>query len=170
METCTNAVFSFAEFLKNSIQHQVLMETSFTVDLMDAWKWKQIHFFHTPPSLTSCPPVLLLSSGFIGYLPNIKEMVADWTGEDDDSDQLFFTKIYIDAAKRVRRVVFCLSLLNSSSLLTCVYVQNCFHVHNFFFTALSSSSTAFSAAHWNSKVSTDVILSHINQTHLKMAL
>lgn len=64
------------------------------------------NFFHTPPSLTSRPLVLLLSPGFIGYLPNIKEMVADWTGEDDDSDQLFFTKIYIDAAKRVRRVVF----------------------------------------------------------------
>ncbi|XP_041801818.1 procollagen-lysine,2-oxoglutarate 5-dioxygenase 1 isoform X1 [Chelmon rostratus] len=40
------------------------------------------------------------SGGFIGYLPNIKEMVADWTGEDNDSDQLFFTKIYIDPAKR----------------------------------------------------------------------
>ncbi|XP_042347462.1 procollagen-lysine,2-oxoglutarate 5-dioxygenase 1 isoform X2 [Plectropomus leopardus] len=40
------------------------------------------------------------SGGFIGYLPNIKEMVADWTGEDSDSDQLFFTKIYIDPVKR----------------------------------------------------------------------
>ncbi|CAF94612.1 unnamed protein product, partial [Tetraodon nigroviridis] len=40
------------------------------------------------------------SGGFIGYLANIKELVADWTGEDDDSDQLFFTRIYIDAAKR----------------------------------------------------------------------
>lgn len=40
------------------------------------------------------------SGGFIGYLPNMKELVADWSGEDDDSDQLFFTKIYIDAAKR----------------------------------------------------------------------
>ncbi|XP_020486042.1 procollagen-lysine,2-oxoglutarate 5-dioxygenase 1 isoform X3 [Labrus bergylta] len=40
------------------------------------------------------------SGGFIGYLPNIKEMVSDWTGKDDDSDQLFFTKIYIDPAKR----------------------------------------------------------------------
>uniref|UniRef100_A0A3Q3JRQ0 Procollagen-lysine,2-oxoglutarate 5-dioxygenase 1 n=1 Tax=Monopterus albus TaxID=43700 RepID=A0A3Q3JRQ0_MONAL len=40
------------------------------------------------------------SGGFIGYVPNIKELVSDWTGEDDDSDQLFFTKIYIDPAKR----------------------------------------------------------------------
>ncbi|XP_041702016.2 procollagen-lysine,2-oxoglutarate 5-dioxygenase 1 isoform X2 [Coregonus clupeaformis] len=40
------------------------------------------------------------SGGFIGYVPNLKEMVADWTGEDDDSDQLFFTKIYINPEKR----------------------------------------------------------------------
>ncbi|CAL8323614.1 unnamed protein product [Merluccius merluccius] len=40
------------------------------------------------------------SGGFIGYLPKVKEMVADWTGEDDDSDQLFFTNIYINPEKR----------------------------------------------------------------------
>uniref|UniRef100_UPI003AAACAC3 procollagen-lysine,2-oxoglutarate 5-dioxygenase 1-like n=1 Tax=Centroberyx gerrardi TaxID=166262 RepID=UPI003AAACAC3 len=40
------------------------------------------------------------SGGFIGYLPNIKEMVADWTGENNDSDQLFFTKTYINPEKR----------------------------------------------------------------------
>lgn len=40
------------------------------------------------------------SGGFIGYLPNIREMVSDWLGEDNDSDQLFFTKIYIDPAKK----------------------------------------------------------------------
>ncbi|XP_034447295.1 procollagen-lysine,2-oxoglutarate 5-dioxygenase 1 isoform X1 [Hippoglossus hippoglossus] len=41
------------------------------------------------------------SGGFIGYLPNIRELLSDWTGEDDESDQLFFTKIYIDPAKKV---------------------------------------------------------------------
>lgn len=46
--------------------------------------------------------VYVLMSGFIGYLANLKEMLADWSGDDDDSDQLFFTRIYIDAAKRVR--------------------------------------------------------------------
>lgn len=40
------------------------------------------------------------SGGFIGYTPSIKEMVSNWTGGDSDSDQLFFTKIYIDPAKR----------------------------------------------------------------------
>ncbi|KAM9343000.1 procollagen-lysine,2-oxoglutarate 5-dioxygenase 1 isoform 1-T1 [Pholidichthys leucotaenia] len=40
------------------------------------------------------------SGGFIGYLPNIKQLVATWTGEDNESDQLFFTKLYIDPAQR----------------------------------------------------------------------
>ncbi|XP_029304955.1 LOW QUALITY PROTEIN: procollagen-lysine,2-oxoglutarate 5-dioxygenase 1 [Cottoperca gobio] len=40
------------------------------------------------------------SGGFIGSLPNIRDMVADWAGEDNDSDQLFFTNIYIDSVKR----------------------------------------------------------------------
>ncbi|XP_067383244.1 procollagen-lysine,2-oxoglutarate 5-dioxygenase 1 isoform X2 [Channa argus] len=40
------------------------------------------------------------SGGFIGYLPNIKDMVSAWTGKDNESDQLFFTKIYIDPEKR----------------------------------------------------------------------
>ncbi|XP_044068765.1 procollagen-lysine,2-oxoglutarate 5-dioxygenase 1 isoform X2 [Siniperca chuatsi] len=40
------------------------------------------------------------SGAFIGYLPNVRAMVADWSGEDGDSDQLFFTKMYIDPAKR----------------------------------------------------------------------
>ncbi|XP_028266403.1 procollagen-lysine,2-oxoglutarate 5-dioxygenase 1 [Parambassis ranga] len=40
------------------------------------------------------------SGGFVGYLPNIKKMVANWTGQDNESDQLFYTKIYIDPAKR----------------------------------------------------------------------
>lgn len=62
---------------------------------------------------------LFLSSGFIGYVPNIREMVSDWTGEDDESDQLFFTKIYIDPAKRVsadtRRCSLHESVLNKYS-------------------------------------------------------
>ncbi|XP_069382288.1 procollagen-lysine,2-oxoglutarate 5-dioxygenase 1 isoform X2 [Paralichthys olivaceus] len=40
------------------------------------------------------------SGGFIGYLPNIRELLSEWTGEDNESDQLFFTKIYIDPAKK----------------------------------------------------------------------
>lgn len=37
----------------------------------------------------------------MGYAPNLKQMVSDWSGEDDDSDQLFYTKIYINPEKRV---------------------------------------------------------------------
>ncbi|XP_032420465.1 procollagen-lysine,2-oxoglutarate 5-dioxygenase 1 [Xiphophorus hellerii] len=40
------------------------------------------------------------SGGFMGYLPNIREVVANWTGADSDSDQLFFTKVYVDPARR----------------------------------------------------------------------
>ncbi|CAN9515948.1 unnamed protein product [Ophioblennius macclurei] len=40
------------------------------------------------------------SGGFMGFLPNIKEMISNWTGGDHESDQLFFTKIYTDPAKR----------------------------------------------------------------------
>lgn len=51
--------------------------------------------------LPSEPSLLCFLSGFMGYLENIKALVADWSGGDDDSDQLFFTRAYIDAAKRV---------------------------------------------------------------------
>ncbi|KAJ8371197.1 hypothetical protein SKAU_G00112250 [Synaphobranchus kaupii] len=40
------------------------------------------------------------SGGFVGYVSNLKEMVADWAGKDNESDQLFYTKIYIDPEKR----------------------------------------------------------------------
>lgn len=40
------------------------------------------------------------AGGFIGYASNIKEMLSDWSGADNDSDQLFYTKIYINPDKR----------------------------------------------------------------------
>uniref|UniRef100_A0AAR2J6W4 Procollagen-lysine,2-oxoglutarate 5-dioxygenase 1 n=1 Tax=Pygocentrus nattereri TaxID=42514 RepID=A0AAR2J6W4_PYGNA len=40
------------------------------------------------------------AGGFIGYVPNLKKMVSDWSGEDNDSDQLFYTKLYINPEKR----------------------------------------------------------------------
>ncbi|KAM9475695.1 procollagen-lysine,2-oxoglutarate 5-dioxygenase 1 [Clarias gariepinus] len=40
------------------------------------------------------------AGGFIGYALNLKQMVSDWSGQDDDSDQLFYTKIYINQEKR----------------------------------------------------------------------
>nr|XP_054503682.1 procollagen-lysine,2-oxoglutarate 5-dioxygenase 1 [Agelaius phoeniceus] len=40
------------------------------------------------------------SGGFIGYAPNLKKLVEEWKGEDDDSDQLFYTRIFLDPEKR----------------------------------------------------------------------
>lgn len=42
------------------------------------------------------------SPGFIGYAPNLSKLVAEWEGQDSDSDQLFYTKIFLDPEKRVR--------------------------------------------------------------------
>ncbi|OXB77322.1 UNVERIFIED_CONTAM: hypothetical protein H355_002314 [Colinus virginianus] len=40
------------------------------------------------------------SGGFIGYAPNLKKLVEGWKGQDDDSDQLFYTNIFLDPEKR----------------------------------------------------------------------
>ncbi|XP_039329429.1 procollagen-lysine,2-oxoglutarate 5-dioxygenase 1 [Saimiri boliviensis] len=40
------------------------------------------------------------SGGFIGYAPNLSKLVAEWDGQDSDSDQLFYTKIFLDPDKR----------------------------------------------------------------------
>ncbi|KAK1157360.1 procollagen-lysine,2-oxoglutarate 5-dioxygenase 1-like isoform X2 [Acipenser oxyrinchus oxyrinchus] len=40
------------------------------------------------------------SGGFIGYAPSLKKMVADWDGKDGDSDQLFYTQLYLNPEKR----------------------------------------------------------------------
>uniref|UniRef100_A0A7M4F920 Procollagen-lysine,2-oxoglutarate 5-dioxygenase 1 n=1 Tax=Crocodylus porosus TaxID=8502 RepID=A0A7M4F920_CROPO len=42
------------------------------------------------------------SGGFIGYAPNLNKLVEDWKGQDNDSDQLFYTNIFLDPEKRVR--------------------------------------------------------------------
>nr|XP_006127968.1 procollagen-lysine,2-oxoglutarate 5-dioxygenase 1 [Pelodiscus sinensis] len=40
------------------------------------------------------------SGGFIGYAPNLNKLVEDWKGLDSDSDQLFYTNIFLDPEKR----------------------------------------------------------------------
>ncbi|XP_044146142.1 procollagen-lysine,2-oxoglutarate 5-dioxygenase 2 isoform X2 [Bufo gargarizans] len=42
----------------------------------------------------------LNSGGFIGYLSNVKKIVQQWTLQDNDDDQLFYTKIYINQLQR----------------------------------------------------------------------
>lgn len=46
--------------------------------------------------------VRMRTPGFIGYAPNLSKLVAEWKGQDSDSDQLFYTKIFLDPEKRVR--------------------------------------------------------------------
>ncbi|XP_028597444.2 procollagen-lysine,2-oxoglutarate 5-dioxygenase 1 isoform X2 [Podarcis muralis] len=40
------------------------------------------------------------SGGFIGYASHLYKLVADWEGLDSDSDQLFYTKVFLDPEKR----------------------------------------------------------------------
>ncbi|KAL7990893.1 hypothetical protein Chor_014323 [Crotalus horridus] len=42
----------------------------------------------------------LNAGGFIGYYPNVNDIVQQWDLQDSDDDQLFYTKIYIDPLKR----------------------------------------------------------------------
>lgn len=44
---------------------------------------------------------LLIPTGFIGYAPNLMKLVEEWKGQDDDSDQLFYTNVFLDPEKRV---------------------------------------------------------------------
>lgn len=45
---------------------------------------------------TSPPP-----AGFIGFAPTIHRVVRQWKYEDDDDDQLFYTRLYLDPGLRV---------------------------------------------------------------------
>uniref|UniRef100_A0A9L9PXC2 Procollagen-lysine,2-oxoglutarate 5-dioxygenase 2 n=1 Tax=Homo sapiens TaxID=9606 RepID=A0A9L9PXC2_HUMAN len=42
----------------------------------------------------------LNSGGFIGYAPYVNRIVQQWNLQDNDDDQLFYTKVYIDPLKR----------------------------------------------------------------------
>lgn len=61
-------------------------------------------------SITKCPvlnPILILwlcdfPAGIIGYAPYLKRLVSQWNLHDNDDDQLFYTKIYLDPLQRVR--------------------------------------------------------------------
>uniref|UniRef100_A0A6Q2ZA77 procollagen-lysine 5-dioxygenase n=1 Tax=Esox lucius TaxID=8010 RepID=A0A6Q2ZA77_ESOLU len=53
------------------------------------------------------PPVhtgkrYLNSGGFIGFAPEVSAIVQQWKQKDNDDDQLFYTKIYLDKAQRVK--------------------------------------------------------------------
>lgn len=53
------------------------------------------------------PPVhngkrYLNSGGFIGYAPDLYNIVKQWKLKDNDDDQLFYTRIYLDKAQRTK--------------------------------------------------------------------
>lgn len=39
--------------------------------------------------------------GFIGFAPELSTIVQQWKYKDNDDDQLFYTKIYLDKTQRV---------------------------------------------------------------------
>lgn len=43
----------------------------------------------------------VVSSGFIGFAADLSAIVQQWTLKDDDDDQLFYTRIYLDRNQRV---------------------------------------------------------------------
>lgn len=44
---------------------------------------------------------LFILTGIIGYAPYIQRIVSQWNLHDNDDDQLFYTKIYVDPLQRV---------------------------------------------------------------------
>ncbi|XP_034020441.1 multifunctional procollagen lysine hydroxylase and glycosyltransferase LH3 [Thalassophryne amazonica] len=44
----------------------------------------------------------LNSGGFIGFAPDLSALVQQWKYKDDDDDQLFYTRIYLDKAQRTK--------------------------------------------------------------------
>lgn len=40
-------------------------------------------------------------AGFIGFAPTIHKVVRQWKYKDDDDDQLFYTRLYLDPGLRV---------------------------------------------------------------------
>uniref|UniRef100_A0A4W6BTY2 procollagen-lysine 5-dioxygenase n=1 Tax=Lates calcarifer TaxID=8187 RepID=A0A4W6BTY2_LATCA len=44
----------------------------------------------------------LNSGGFIGFAPDLSAMVQQWKYKDNDDDQLFYTKIYLDKTQRTK--------------------------------------------------------------------
>uniref|UniRef100_A0A8C2E9H7 procollagen-lysine 5-dioxygenase n=1 Tax=Cyprinus carpio TaxID=7962 RepID=A0A8C2E9H7_CYPCA len=64
----------------------------------------------------------LNSGGFIGYAPEVYAIVKQWKYKDDDDDQLFYTRIYLDKEQRV--CVFVELLTHNEALrssLLCLY-------------------------------------------------
>lgn len=53
---------------------------------------------HIREPVTDTP---LFPAGFIGFAPTIHRIVRQWKYKDDDDDQLFYTRLYLDPGLRV---------------------------------------------------------------------
>lgn len=42
----------------------------------------------------------------MGYAPSINRLVSQWSLHDNDDDQLFYTKVYLDPLQRVSLLAF----------------------------------------------------------------
>ena len=51
-----------------------------------------------------CLEHLISSTGIVGYAPYINRLVKQWDLHDNDDDQLFYTKLYVDPHQRVRGI------------------------------------------------------------------
>jgi len=64
----------------------------------------QMHIYQ----LFSCREMLTVCvcvrarSGFIGFAPDLSTIVQQWKFKDNDDDQLFYTRIYLDKNQRVK--------------------------------------------------------------------
>lgn len=47
------------------------------------------------------PDIVVCPAGIIGYAPYLKRLVSQWDLHDNDDDQLFYTKVYLDPLQRV---------------------------------------------------------------------
>ncbi|XP_053492740.1 procollagen-lysine,2-oxoglutarate 5-dioxygenase 2 [Ictalurus furcatus] len=61
--------------------------------------WPDAHLAEKYPHVRSGKR-FLNSGGFIGYAPYITKIVKQWQLHDNDDDQLFYTKIYVDPLQR----------------------------------------------------------------------
>lgn len=72
----------------------------------------------------------VVSSGFIGFAADLSAIVQQWTLKDDDDDQLFYTRIYLDRNQRVTQTPpHCTGHAHpASASLTPLFFQNKFNI------------------------------------------
>ncbi|KAI1235846.1 hypothetical protein IHE44_0001937 [Lamprotornis superbus] len=63
--------------------------------LVSGQRWQDSAFYGNNPCVCDV-------AGFIGYAPYINRIVQQWNLQDNDDDQLFYTKIYVDPLARER--------------------------------------------------------------------